>query len=550
MAARRRKGSPSPAAGEANAERMRELQDRYRPMLASGEITLRELPELAAAAEAAAERRVRGLAARGEDTAEAERGAEALRTVGAHARAGVWPWSDDVTTLADFRSIGGLAERLAAATPAVRALLDSPPWVRAFLRSSTLAAVAAIGSPQPEPASPPASPIEAFWRDGREPAEAALAALQALDPHAATEGEGLTLLGVALAAAIPREGRANRGARPILPTVRAQPVLLELPADQAGRVSPLMAAPPPSAPMLPGFDPPAVLEASPLAVFDRAGGVSRSPGRGAALAMRAFVELLLFADLEARGALGGVRYEITLRELVGALWPHGWRRRIHEAALRSALRQIEGLRVLLPEAPPGSGWRRSEPGLWHPIELPVLFDPGAGMEARLGVRVQLPYASRHGPRVDRAALREAGLDSAPMYRALLALAYQWHATGYQHHAIRALRGVLDDPALPPRAAYVARLRAEAAGRVEPNPVAARLPVYARDTRARLAYPEAELTGRQEKHSREMADHVLRQLERRCLVMIEECDVEGQPLSDAEGARGWRITPGPLWLRDR
>jgi len=266
---------------------------------------------------------------------------------------------------------------------------------------------------------------------------------------------------------------------------------------------------------LPGFEG-GPEPAGPLALYDAAAIASgRAPvrsGRGAPLTQRLFVEALLSTPPD--GGLAPAQYRVRLRDVIGWVWPHGWDSSRDAPRLRRAMNAVDSLRVPI-GAMEGQvvifRWR----GLYGGLDAPIIVD------------VQIPGRG-WGPAVDRRALREAGLDSSPAYRSLLALAFDWHRTAAGGHPIR--------------------MRREGG---DLNPARERVQPLSAADRVALAYPPGSpaLTDRQRRSRRERADATLRTHERRGLVEIERRAPDGGLLRDRDGSPGaWRILPGRSWLR--
>ena len=79
----------------------------------------------------------------------------------------------------------------------------------------------------------------------------------------------------------------------------------------------------PSQKVLPGFgfERERSSPALPLVLYDLGGGSSMTPGRGAPLALRLFVESVLVVGLKDRNRNHPIALEVTLRELLKRLYP-------------------------------------------------------------------------------------------------------------------------------------------------------------------------------------------------------------------------------------
>ena len=169
-----------------------------------------------------------------------------------------------------------------------------------------------------------------------------------------------------------------------------------------------------------------VLPVLPLVIFDASGGVSTSRGRGAALPLRLFLEIIMAVPTDARGS----RLDLAIRvgDLIPWLWPteegkdSSYRPARQGAMLREAIETLNRIAVPVP------GRHGPEfPNFWSCVL--VRKRPGYfGMESddELLLDVRLPEGSGSGPLVHRPTLRRWGVQSAPAYRAALGLAYYWN----------------------------------------------------------------------------------------------------------------------------
>ena len=169
-----------------------------------------------------------------------------------------------------------------------------------------------------------------------------------------------------------------------------------------------------------------VMPVLPLIIFDASGGVSTSRGRGAALPLRLFLEIVMAVPADARGS----RLDLSIRvsDLIPWLWPteegkdSSYRPARQGSMLREAIETLNRIAVPVP------GRHGPEyPNFWSCVL--VRKRPGyLGMDSEdeLLLDVRLPEGSGSGPLVHRPTLRRWGVQSAPAYRAALGLAYYWN----------------------------------------------------------------------------------------------------------------------------
>ncbi len=198
--------------------------------------------------------------------------------------------------------------------------------------------------------------------------------------------------------------------------------------------------------VMPGFsnaDTPS--PALPLALYDLGAGPTISPGRGAPLALRMFVESVLSVPMQERERGQPVAMSVSLREFLKWLYPtrtpspaEYWPR------LMAAVEALDSWDARVPLYDPQT--KRSE--LRRVVSVGgIPRGPGA-LDESVRIIVDLPPGSGNGPQVSD-NLRLWGVKSAPAYRLLINLAYQWHNPGVTKIPIgkgKARRWVqVDDP---------------------------------------------------------------------------------------------------------
>ena len=178
--------------------------------------------------------------------------------------------------------------------------------------------------------------------------------------------------------------------------------------------------------VMPGFvnvDTPS--PALPLALYDLGAGPTISPGRGAPLALRMFVESVLSVPMQERERGQPVAMSVSLREFLKWLYPtrtpspaEYWPR------LMAAVEALDSWDARVPLYDPQT--KRSE--LRRVVSVGgIPRGPGA-LDESVRIIVDLPPGSGRGPQVSD-NLRLWGVKSAPAYRLLINLAYQWHKPG-------------------------------------------------------------------------------------------------------------------------
>ena len=178
--------------------------------------------------------------------------------------------------------------------------------------------------------------------------------------------------------------------------------------------------------VMPGFtnvDTPS--PALPLALYDLGAGPTISPGRGAPLALRMFVESVLSVPMQERERGQPVAMSVSLREFLKWVYPtrtpspaEYWPR------LMAAVAALDSWDARVPLYDPQT--KRNE--LRRVVSVGgIPRGPGA-LDESVRIIVDLPPGSGNGPQVSN-NLRLWGVKSAPAYRLLINLAYQWHNPG-------------------------------------------------------------------------------------------------------------------------
>ena len=178
--------------------------------------------------------------------------------------------------------------------------------------------------------------------------------------------------------------------------------------------------------VLPGFgnaDTPS--PALPLALYDLGAGPTISRGNAAPIALRIFVEAVLSVPMHERELGQPVAMSVVLREFLHWLYPtrfptpaEYWPR------IMRAIEALDSWEARIPLYDPQT--KRSE--LRRVVSVGgIPRGPGA-LDESIRIIVDLPPGSGHGPQVSD-NLRLWGVQSAPSYRLLINLAYQWHKPG-------------------------------------------------------------------------------------------------------------------------
>ena len=147
-----------------------------------------------------------------------------------------------------------------------------------------------------------------------------------------------------------------------------------------------------------------------LDIVDAAGVPIMAKGRGAPLALRFGIRSLLTVKPNDRRH-DSVRVALTLGELAAGLYAGRWRNQ-HWPKLRNVLLEARNYGMLI------NGGR----SLWFPWavrQLPAEHAPAA--DDLVIIDLAFPPGSAEGPLIDLAALDQLGVESAPRYRAYLAV---------------------------------------------------------------------------------------------------------------------------------
>ena len=239
-------------------------------------------------------------------------------------------------------------------------------------------------------------------------------------------GGGLTALAVGMFAGCP-----PIPTEPYRPTVRSSlPRLHRVTAVDARR---LIAVPDPlpgfktdggdlgdAQAALPGFEVPTAggCPSWILWLFDRAGGQTMKPGRGAPWELRLFVAVLLHMPVTERdGIWRSLQFPVS--EVESWLHPHGWQNRRRDwRRLPEALKRMGDLSHV------------PVPGIGSVMMLAPSVIPEAPTDPVVEFICRIPAAAANGARLDWRALCRYGVDSAAHYRAYLAVAAAMDWTAY------------------------------------------------------------------------------------------------------------------------
>ena len=184
---------------------------------------------------------------------------------------------------------------------------------------------------------------------------------------------------------------------------------------------------------LPGFglERTRITPALPLALYDLGGGPSMERGHGAPLALRLWVESILAVGLADRANPWPTVLEIPLRDLLRKLYPSARRPRPNEywPRLMQAVEILDSTRIPWEDPETGKG------GLQRIVNVSSIPRGPGKLDDAVRVIVDLPPGSGSGPVVSP-NLARYGVQSAPLYRGLLNLAYQWFDPGRTRFPVR------------------------------------------------------------------------------------------------------------------
>ena len=245
--------------------------------------------------------------------------------------------------------------------------------------------------------------------------------------------DGLSALAL-LYAGLPRPGRAN-----INRTDRILPARLAM-VDHADRRAGQLFTPAAHAVersgeglKFPGFglERTRITPALPLALYDLGGGPSMERGHGAPLALRLWVESILAVGLTDRANPWPTVLEIPLRDLLRKLYPSARRPRPNEywPRLMQAVEILDSTRIPWEDPETGKG------GLQRIVNVSSIPRGPGKLDDAVRIIVDLPPGSGKGPVVSP-HLARYGVRSAPLYRGLLNLAYQWFDPGRTRFPVR------------------------------------------------------------------------------------------------------------------
>ena len=158
-----------------------------------------------------------------------------------------------------------------------------------------------------------------------------------------------------------------------------------------------------------------------LDIVDAAGLPIMAKGKGAPLALRFGIRSLLTVKPQDRHR-DSVRLAVTLGELAAGLYPTRWRNR-DWPRLRNVLLEARNYGMLIDDG-------RS---LWFPWAVRRLpAEQAPSMDDLVVIDLAFPPGSAEGPLIDLAALDQLGVESAPRYRAYLAV----HSLNWQNGVTR------------------------------------------------------------------------------------------------------------------
>ena len=184
---------------------------------------------------------------------------------------------------------------------------------------------------------------------------------------------------------------------------------------------------------LPGFglERTRITPALPLALYDLGGGSSMERGRGAPLALRLWVESILAVGLTDRANPWPTVLEIPLRNLLAKLYPGKRRPKPNEywPRIMQAIKILDSTRIPWEDPETGKG------GLRRIVNVSDIPRGPGKLDDAVRIIVDLPPGSGKGPVVSP-NLNRYGVQSAPLYRGLLNLAYLWFDPGRTRFPVR------------------------------------------------------------------------------------------------------------------
>ena len=184
---------------------------------------------------------------------------------------------------------------------------------------------------------------------------------------------------------------------------------------------------------LPGFglERTRITPALPLALYDLGGGSSMERGRGAPLALRLWVESILAVGLTDRANPWPTVLEIPLRDLLAKLYPGKRRPRPAEywPRLMQAVEILDSTRIPWEDPETGKG------GMQRIVNVSSIPRGPGKLDDAVRIIVDLPPGSGSGPVVSP-NLARYGVQSAPLYRGLLNLAFTWFDPGRTRFPVR------------------------------------------------------------------------------------------------------------------
>ena len=237
-----------------------------------------------------------------------------------------------------------------------------------------------------------------------------------------------------------------------------------------------------------------------LDIVDAAGLPIMAKGKGAPLALRFGIRSLLTVKPQDRHR-DSVRLAVTLGELATGLYPTRWRNR-DWPKLRNVLLEARNYGMLIDDG-------RS---LWFPWavrQLPAEHTPS--MDDLVIIDLAFPPGSADGPLIDLATLDQLGVESAPRYRAYLAV-----------HSLNWQKGLTRVP--------VDKTRSQWRWAMDAN----KYPVLRLDERRRLAFGEGD---RKHRTTAEI-DAAFESLPG--LIVTDK-----QARDERSGAVGWRVIPAEV-----